>query len=117
MKRFQDERSGKGLSPERVPIEKEVERYIEYYRPLRSPNYVSSNTSVLKAWAAEMFVEHNCKCVQQITTAMLQDWFSRKTTTIKLSDSCRILTSAWRLQVPASGAPEELLQVGHGPTM
>jgi site-specific recombinase XerC len=79
------------LARTREPIHKEVERYLEEKSELRSPNWTRDGGHVLRAWAAEMMVEHNCSCVQEIDSAKLQKWFYAKARTVKVATAVAYL--------------------------
>jgi uncharacterized protein involved in tolerance to divalent cations len=87
-----DEETAKRIAEEIVPrelatarelIHKEVDRYIEFYRAQRSEIHSTDNSNVLYGWATQMVEEHECLCVQQITTQNLQAWFGQKCHTVK----------------------------------
>lgn len=73
------------LARMRDPIHKEVVRYLDDKAELRSPNWTRDGGHVLRASAAEMMVEHNCSCVQEIDTGKLQRWFYAKARTVKVA--------------------------------
>jgi integrase len=75
----------------REPIHKEVVRYLEEKAELRSPNWTWDGGCVLRAWAAEMMIEHDCSCVQEIDTFKLQKWFYAKARTVKVSTAAAYL--------------------------
>ena len=58
------------LAHVREPIEREIERYLRDYQELRSKNYASTNSCVLKSWAADM-LEMGCSCLQEVSTKKL----------------------------------------------
>jgi integrase len=72
------------LAKEREPIRREVDRYLEYHRELRSQNYDRDNTAVLRAWASEI-TELGSGCVQEIDTPKLQTWFYNKARLVKVA--------------------------------
>jgi integrase len=66
------------------PLPKEVSRYIEAFRPLRSNNWNRDADYILRAWADEMS-GLGCNCVQQITAKTLQAWFRNKAQKLKIA--------------------------------
>jgi hypothetical protein len=72
------------LSKEKEPIRKEIERYLEEKREVRSPNWDRDNRYVLRKWADSM-TERGCASVQDITTQHLQSWFYERARTCKVS--------------------------------
>jgi integrase len=71
------------LVNERLPVPKEVARYLNDKSLGRSKNWARDNCYVLKRWADEM-TGFDCNSVQEIDTEKLQRWFNQKTRTIKV---------------------------------
>jgi integrase len=69
---------------DRLPIRREVERYIKDRADQRSVGWSRDNGLVLARWAEDISAL-GPSCVQEITTPLLQQWFNDKIKSVKVS--------------------------------
>ena len=74
-------------------VRETVDAYLDWNQGVRSMNWNRDNGYVLRRWALDMHVSQNCEALSEITTPILQAWFSQKLRTLKIQTAAAYLKS------------------------